>query len=136
MSSPVIKRLLPRKVVVISKEEASSIVSKEDVVNSSPKKVVVVSKEGESPKVLLSAQQIKESISELYFREESKDYYKQRMLEASQRKFKSGKHTGEKYSDVLKTDPKYIMYLLKLDNIKPFELRDYCILSMPTLYFR
>jgi hypothetical protein len=121
MSSPIHKKLLPRKVQVKSE---------------SPKNVVVISKEDVSPKVLLTAQQIRESICELYFREESKSYYQQRMLEASTRRFKSGKHQGEKYSDVLKSDPKYIMYLLKLDNIKPFELRDYCILSMPVFYFR
>lgn len=84
---------------------------------------------------LLSPTEIKGKISPLYFREESKGYYQQQMLIASERKLKSGKHSGKKYCDVLKIDPKYIMYLLKCDYVKPDELRDYLILSMPSFYF-
>lgn len=86
--------------------------------------------------VLLTPTEIKGKISPLYFREESKSYYQQKMLEASMRKLKSGKHTGSMYCDVLKSDPKYIMFLLKCDYVKPDELRDYLILSIPAIYVK
>jgi hypothetical protein len=87
-----------------------------------------------SPSPDLTNAQIKGQICELYFRPESKAEYQQQMLEASQTKFKTGKYAGCKYCDVLKKDPKYILFMLQKNRVRKTELRDYLILSMPSLY--
>jgi hypothetical protein len=94
--------------------------------------IVVV--DATSPSPDLTNSQIKGQICELYFRPESKSEYQQQMLEASQTKFKTGIYAGFKYCDVLKKDPKYILYMLKKNRVKKTELRDYLILSMPSFY--
>lgn len=82
----------------------------------------------------LTNSQIKGQICELYFRPESKADYQQQMLKASETRFKTGIHAGKKYCDVLRIDPKYIMYMLRKNRVYKTELRDYLILSMPSLY--
>jgi hypothetical protein len=82
----------------------------------------------------LTNSQIKGQICELYFRPESKAEYQQQMLKASETRFKTGIHAGKKYCDVLKIDPKYIMYMLRKKRIYKTELRDYLIVSMPSFY--
>jgi hypothetical protein len=87
-----------------------------------------------SPSPDLTNSQIKGQICDLYFRPESKADYQQEMLLASETRFKTGVHAGKKYCDVLRIDPKYIMYMLRKNRINKTELRDYLILSMPSLY--
>ena len=87
---------------------------------------------------LLSYNEIKGKICELYFREESKSAYQQEMLEIStKRKFgKNTKYPDEKYCDVVKKDPKFIAGLLQKGFVKPESLRDYCFLSIPQRFFK
>ena len=87
---------------------------------------------------LLSYNEIKGKICQLYFREESKaEYVKEMMLISTKRKFgEKTKYPGEKYCDVIKKDPKFIARLLQKDFVKPEALRDYCFLTTDKRYFK
>jgi hypothetical protein len=87
---------------------------------------------------LLSYNEIKGKICQLYFRPESKaEYIKEMMLISTKRKFgEKTKYPNEKYCDVIKKDPKFIAGLLQKDFVKPESLRDYCFLTTNKRYFK
>lgn len=134
------KRLLPRTNQKIEE-------TKEEIENQAEQIPVEICKRTPTPekcrleyyqKPLLSYNDIRGKICQLYFREESKSAYKQEMLEIStKRKFGSkAKYPNEKYCDVLSKDPKFIAGLLQADMVIPETLRDYCILTVNKRYFK
>ena len=135
------KRLLPRPNQAENKIETSPVIP----VETSP----VIRERTPTPEKcryeyyqkteeLLSYNEIKGKICQLYFRPESKaEYIKEMMLISTKRKFgEKTKYPNEKYCDVIKKDPKFIAGLLQKDFVKPESLRDYCFLTTNKRHFK
>lgn len=143
------KRLLPRPNNNIQEISPSDIITETPVETpiETPVENPVINTRTPTPekcrpeyyqKRLLSYNEIKGKICQLYFREESKSKYQQEMLEIStKRKFgKNAKYPEQKYCDIVKKDPKFIAGLLQADMIVPETLRDYCFLSVRERHFK
>lgn len=140
------KRLLPRPNQAETKIETFPVIPVENNINeTSP----VIRERTPTPEKcryeyyqkteeLLSYNEIKGKICQLYFRPESKAEYIKEMIEIStKRKFgEKTKYPNEKYCDVIKKDPKFIAGLLQKDFVKPEALRDYCFLTTNIRYFK
>ena len=118
------KRLLPRPNQVENINETSPVIRER---TPTPEKCRLEYYQ----KRELTNKEIKTQISELYKNPETRSDYKTEIIKASQTKFITGKYAGEKYSEVLKKDGKYIHHMLKNEWVKNPALRDYLILSLP-----